>query len=50
MYSILIADDDYYQGMRYLNTDIWNRFGFEADAAVQTEKQAEEHLKKNGNS
>lgn len=48
MYSILIADDDYYQGMRYLNTDIWNRFGFEADAAVQTEKQAEEHLKKNG--
>lgn len=48
MYSILIADDDYYQGVRYMNMDIWGKFGFEVAAAVQTERQAVDFLKKNG--
>lgn len=48
MYSILIADDDYYQGERYVNMDIWEKYGFEAVAAVQTERQAVDFLKKNG--
>lgn len=47
MYSILIADDDYYQGYRYMNMDIWNKYGFELVISVQTERQAEEFLKKN---
>ena len=37
MYSILIADDDYYQGVRYMNMEIWGKFGFEVAAAVQTD-------------
>ena len=48
MYSILIADDDYYQGVRYMNMEIWGKFGFEVAAAVQTERQAVDFLKKNG--
>lgn len=47
MYSILIADDDYYQGERYANMDIWAKFGFEVAAAVQTERQAADFLKRN---
>ena len=49
MYSILIADDDYYQGVRYMNIgNEWGKFGFEVAAAVQTERQAADFLKKNG--
>lgn len=48
MYSILIADDDYYQGERYMNMDIWGKFGFEVAASVQTERQAVDYLKKYG--
>lgn len=48
MYSILIADDDYYQGERYMDMDIWEKYGFEVTAAVQTERQAVDFLKKNG--
>lgn len=48
MYSILIADDDYYQGERYMNMEIWGKCGFEAAAAVQTERQAVDFLKRNG--
>lgn len=47
MYSILIADDDYYQSSRYMNTDIWNKYGFELASAVQTEKQVLDFLSKN---
>lgn len=47
MYSILIADDDYYQSSRYMNTDIWNKYGFELVSAAQSEKQALDFLSKN---
>lgn len=48
MYSILIVDDDYFFGVRYMNMEIWGKFGFEVAAAVQTERQAADFLKKNG--
>lgn len=48
MYSILVVDDDYYLGERYANMNIWNEFGFEIAAAVQTERQAVDFLKRNG--
>lgn len=48
MYSILIVDDDYFLGVRYMNMEIWGKFGFEVAAAVQTERQAADFLKKNG--
>lgn len=48
MYSILIADSDYYRGLKYKNLDIWQRAGFQAEYVAISEEKALDYIKKYG--